>query len=165
MIRVFGTFTFILWASKYFRYIYLSSNILGLFFQLPHSELWVFICLLEKMESHTGCSCLDFLHCVFSNVFSSRLPGKMHLVTLAALTWLFSTVCFRMYPHRACKKECKVTLIAFVWLFSTVSFQKRPQIACKVTPIAFIWVFSGVHSQMYPQRSSSSYACSFRQTN
>ena len=77
------------------------------------------------------------------------------IVTLVALTWLFSNVCFWMYPHRACIKECKVTLIAFVWLFSTVSFQTCLQITCKVTPIALIWVFSGVHSQMYPQRSLS----------
>ena len=35
-------------------------------------------CLLETSQSHIGCICTAFLHCVFSNVFSNYLPDKMH---------------------------------------------------------------------------------------
>ena len=53
----------------------------GPYFQFLHSALWVFIWLLKlpskKMQSHTGCSCLKFCHCVFSNVFSSCFVWKM----------------------------------------------------------------------------------------
>ena len=35
-------------------------------------------CLLERMQSHTGCICLTFLHCAFSNVPSKRLHKRIH---------------------------------------------------------------------------------------
>ena len=34
--------------------------------------------LREKMHNHTGCICLTFLHCAFSNVSSNDLCEKMH---------------------------------------------------------------------------------------
>ena len=33
------------------------------------------------MQSHIGCICLAFLHCVFSNGSSNGLPGRMHTHT------------------------------------------------------------------------------------
>ena len=35
-------------------------------------------CLPEMMQNHTGCICLTFLHCVFSNVSSKNLNQSMH---------------------------------------------------------------------------------------
>ena len=35
-------------------------------------------CLHERMHNRTGCICLDFLHCGFSNVSSNRLLDRMH---------------------------------------------------------------------------------------
>ena len=35
-------------------------------------------CPVERMQSHIGCICLTFLHCVFSNVSSNCPPERMH---------------------------------------------------------------------------------------
>merc|ERR1712083_859610 len=35
-------------------------------------------CLRERMQGHTGCICLTFLHYASSNVSSNCLPEKMH---------------------------------------------------------------------------------------
>ena len=34
--------------------------------------------LHKRMHNHTGCICLTFLHCAFSNELSKRLHGRMH---------------------------------------------------------------------------------------
>ena len=77
-------------------------------------------------------------------------------VTLAALTRLFRTVCFRMYSHRACIKGCKVTLVAFVCLFSihcafsNVSSNRLP--VRMHSHIGYIFLlFSTVRFKMCPQ--------------
>ena len=45
--------------------------------------------LPEKMQSHFGCICLNFLHCVFSNVSSNRLPVRMQShIDCTCLTFL-----------------------------------------------------------------------------
>ena len=93
----------------------ISSFRLNPFSQTPHSfdfsPLCVLKCLLERMQSHTGCICLFFLHCVFSNVSSNCLPEMMHNYTgCICLTFLhcaFSNVssnCLRrkMYNHTGC---------------------------------------------------------------
>ena len=38
-------------------------------------------CMSGRMQSHTECISLTFLHCAFSNVFSNCLPGKRHIHT------------------------------------------------------------------------------------
>ena len=54
-------------------------------------------CLPERMHNHIGCICFVCLHCAFPNVFSNCLPAKRKF-TLVAFAWLFSTVCFPMFP-------------------------------------------------------------------
>ena len=51
---------------------------------------------------------------------------KECIVTLIALVWLFSNVCFQMSPQTACLGRCIVTLVAFVQLFSTIVFSNEP---------------------------------------
>ena len=50
----------------------------------------------QSMQSHIGCICLAFLHCVFSNVPSNCLPAKMHshigCIYLTFLRYVFSNV-------------------------------------------------------------------------
>ena len=77
--------------------------------------------LSKRMHNHIDYICLTFLLCAFSNV-SSKYFNKMHIVTLIAFIWLFSTVHFQICPQIICIRGCKVTLIAFVWLFSVVCF-------------------------------------------
>ena len=45
------------------------------FLSMPH--------LPERMQSHTGCIHLTFLHCVFSNVSSNGLPKQMQITLVA----------------------------------------------------------------------------------
>ena len=72
-----------------------------------------------------------------------------------SLVWLFSSVCFQMFPQIACPQECIVTLVAFVWFFSTVRFQMCPQSvcsgACIATLIALVWPCSTMCVQMSSQ--------------
>ena len=75
--------------------------------------------LPEKMQSHIGCICLTFLHCVSSNVSSSCLDQNRHIHT-GCTSWFFSTVCFQMSPQTVCPSGCIITLVAFFLLFSTV---------------------------------------------
>ena len=45
--------------------------------------------LRERMQNHTGCTCLTFLHHGFSNVTSNGLPDRMHNHTVCiCLTFL-----------------------------------------------------------------------------
>ena len=91
------------------------------------------------MQSHTGCICLTFLHCVFSNVSSNRLPEQMQNHT-GCICWTFlhcafsnvssndllekrqshtGCICltflhyvFSMSPQMVCLKGCIITLAA-----------------------------------------------------
>ena len=131
------------------------------------------------MHTHTGCICLTFLHCVFSNEFLNWLPEKMHshtgcicsavyfqmstqiacirscIIALVAFLWLFFIMYFQMSSQMACPKEYIITLFAFVWLFSTVCSQVCFQMACSrwsiITLVAFVWFFPTVYFQMHFQ--------------
>ena len=70
------------------------------------------------MHSHTGCICLTFLHCGFSNVFSKRLHKRMHshtgCICLIFLQCVFSNepsdgLHERMHTHIGC-----IGLISFL---------------------------------------------------
>ena len=56
------------------------------------------------MQSHTGCICLTFLHCVYSNVFSNRLPVKMQsyigCICLTFIHSVFSNVSSNCLPEK-----------------------------------------------------------------
>ena len=53
--------------------------------------------LPEQKQSHIGCICLTFLHCAFSNVFSNRLPEKRHNHNgCICLTW------WHLHPLNGC---------------------------------------------------------------
>ena len=99
------------------------------------SALCILICLLKSPASlnHIDCICFTFLHCVFSNGSSNRLPEKMHS-RIGCIHMTYISVRFQIW-------RSKVALVAFVWLFSTVCFQMSPQIAClgrsKVTLVAW----------------------------
>ena len=61
------------------------------------------VCLLnlaQSKQSHTGCICLTFPHCAFSDVSS--------------FVRLFSTVRYQMCPQMDCLRRGIVTLVAFV---------------------------------------------------
>ena len=47
--------------------------------------------LPERIQSHTGCNCLSFLHCVFSNVSSTCLAERRHSHT--------GCICLSSSPH------------------------------------------------------------------
>ena len=117
-------------------------------------------CLLETSQSHIGCICTAFLHCVFSHVFSNYLPDRMHshigYICLTFLHCAFSKLfsnwmagnmqsyigyIYLNFLHCAfsnvffqltCLRRGIVTLVAFIWLFSTLGFQMSPQTACLV---------------------------------
>ena len=71
-------------------------------------------CLPEKMHNHTGCICLVFLHCAFSDASQNNCKGRCK-VTLVAFVCLFSAVSFQMFPKAACPGPGYIgTLFAFV---------------------------------------------------
>ena len=58
---------------------HIHYNALHLFWQnIKHVFFHMSYLLPGRMQSHTDCICLAFLHCAFSNVSSDRLPEKMH---------------------------------------------------------------------------------------
>ena len=65
------------------------------------------------MQSHIGCICLLFLHCVFSNYLLKGMQGYTGCILLT-----FIHVHFQMCPQIACPRECIVALAAFVLTFS-----------------------------------------------
>ena len=56
-------------------------------------------CLLEWMQSHIGCIYMIFLQCVFSNVSSKRLHAKMYSHTGYTLSYLWR------FPHLLCSNH------------------------------------------------------------
>ena len=69
------------------------------------SPLCVFLCCLPgRMQIHTGCICLTFLHCAFSNVFSNWLPERMQnhtdCICLTFLHHVFSNESSDCLPDR-----------------------------------------------------------------
>ena len=81
-----------------------------------------------------GIGCLTFLncvfsHCIYSNVWSKCLLGRMQDHT-RYIFFTFLQYLFQMCPQMAWPRGCKVTQVAFVRLFSIVLFQRSPQIAC-----------------------------------
>ena len=100
---------------------------------------------------------LIFLHCVFSNVFSSACVSEF-MITLVAFVWFLSTVYFQMWPQRTWIRAFVLTLVAFFWLFTTVHFQMHPQStctsACIIALVAFVCLFSAVFVQMFLQIAS-----------
>ena len=70
-------FTFV-WFQMCHKIVYPRGFIFTLVaYVLPFSGVFLnesSNCLPEKMHIHTGCICLTFLQCVFSNTASNRLP-------------------------------------------------------------------------------------------
>ena len=85
--------------------------------------------LQEETQSHIGCICMTYLHCVF-HMFPHCTRIRAGIVPLVAFVWLFFTVHLKMCPRIACPRRGIVTMVAFVWLFSSVCFQMCPQIVC-----------------------------------
>ena len=91
--------------------------------------------LFWNMFLHGGIQMLSWLGLLFVTKFKQfdediTFWSSALALSIDAIVWLFSTVCFQMGPQMACMSGCIITLVAFVWLFSTVHFQMCPQIAC-----------------------------------
>ena len=73
------------------------------------------------------------------------------IVTLVAFVWLFSTVCFHMFPQTICPRGCIVTLVAFVWplpivcfqMFLQTAFQRKFQVTLVTSFGIFAFLFHG----------------------
>ena len=102
------------------------------------------------MQSHIGCICLTFLHCV--------LKSKS--------VQLFSTVLFKMCLQNVSPRRGKVTLVAFVWLFSTLIFQMCRQIVCTrnciITLYVLRWNFVTISSMSALVRPAWAVMCIFK---
>ena len=79
-------------------------------------------------------------------------------ITLAAIVWSLSTVCFQMSPQSFCIGGCIITLVAIVKFFFNMFFLLLPmslQTACPrgcvITLFTFVWLFSTVFFQMSTQ--------------
>merc|ERR1739846_121277 len=57
----------------------------------------------ERIQSHTGCICLVFLHCAFPNVYSKSL-GQRRQSHTGCIFLLFATVYFQKPRQIACLK-------------------------------------------------------------
>ena len=62
-----------------------------------------------------------FHPCVFTNVSSNCLPGRMHSNT-GCIYLTLSAEIYQMCPQRACIRRCKVTLVAFFFSFLQCAF-------------------------------------------
>ena len=80
----------------------------------------VFKCLQKKMQS-----CF-----VYIVRFSNASLNCWWKVTLIAIVWFFSRVCFQMFPQITCLNWCIIALVALVRFFSTVHVEMFPQIPC-----------------------------------
>ena len=94
-----------------------------------------------------GCICLTFLncvfsHCIYSNVWSKCLLGRMQDHT-RYIFFTFLQYVFQMCPQMAWPRGCKVTQVAVVRLFPIVLFQRSPQIACPRECIFALVAFFG----------------------
>ena len=97
-----------------------------------------------------GCICLTFLncvfsHCIYSNVWSKCLLGRMQDHT-RYIFFTFLQYVFQMCPQMAWPRGCKVTQVAVVRLFPIVLFQRSPQIACPRECIFALVAFFGFSS-------------------
>ena len=124
----------------------LLDNICGLHSEyiLHCSKLRTLVTLeaVVKITEHSSCSiCLwsvthKPLHPIgaISQVVHSEVRGwstKCENKTIYGwFVWLFSAVCFQMFPQIACLRGCIIALVTFVWFFSTVYFQMCPQMTC-----------------------------------
>ena len=63
-------------------------------------------CMPERMQSHTGCTCLPFLHCAFSNVSSNYLPERLQSQMLKAH--------LKIHNKKYYWKHCFKRLVTFV---------------------------------------------------
>ena len=78
--------------------------------------------LQEETQSHIGCICMTYLHCVF-HMFPHCTRIRAGIVPLVAFVWLFFTVHLKMCPRIACPRRGIVTLVAFVWLSPVCVFK------------------------------------------
>ena len=119
------------------------------------------------MQNHTGCICLTFLHCAFSNVSSKRLAERMHnhtgCICLIFLHCAFSNVSSkglheRMHNHTGC-----ICLTFLHCAFSNVSskhLHKRlhSRIGCICLTFRHC-VFSNVSLNCLPKRMHNHIGC------
>ena len=112
----------------------------------------------------------DLFLCVFSNVFSNRLPERRHICTSLLFIWLVSTMCFQMSVHSSCMRiksgiECIICSTFLQWFFSNVFSNSQPgrsysHIGC--TCLVFLYhMFSNVPSIGLHERMQSHICCTF----
>ena len=118
--------------------------------------------LPESMQNYIGCNMVSksvlnspalidakshWLHvCISFKSAFSNCPQisclKRCKVTLIAIVWFFSRVCFQMFPQIACLNWCIITLVTFKQFFSSIGFHLCPKIISQnwyiVTLIAFV---------------------------
>ena len=75
--------------------------------------------LLEKMHNHTGCICLTFLHCAFSNVSLNLLLQMMHSYICCICSAFFHHVFSNVSSNHL--QEKKHIHIGYICLISIVS--------------------------------------------
>ena len=83
------------------------------------------------MQSHIGCICLIFLHCVFSNVASSCLHQRMHnhigCICLTFLHCVFSNVSLKHLHKKMHSHTGYISWTCFHCAFSNVSSNGLPE--------------------------------------